>query len=131
MELEASGQNIILEVEDYSGQLVVVRERTYVTHTAKELYKDADVRAETFNYVASVLREPRLVTYDKDDPNSTRRHYVDLIAAPEIFERVKVLTVIVETGKTPWEVVSWIPKEDTKDLKISRGGVIYDSKAKR
>ncbi len=65
---------------------------------------------------------PRFII--KDQRNSGRRKYLDLVDVPdETGVKIKTLTIVVDDKN---EVVTWILKRNINEL-VPEGGMIYDA----
>lgn len=121
----------ILDCRDYQGRQVVLTRQAYESHTSPERVEaDVQMRQRVLPLVPQVLKRPRYVYYDYDEPRSFKVRYIDLVVVPGTGD-IKALVVIVDLGREPAEVVTWIIKTKLNQEKTAKGGLIYDSGAVR
>ncbi|MGQ9533042.1 MAG: PBECR2 nuclease fold domain-containing protein [Desulfotomaculales bacterium] len=111
---------------DYNGRQVVLTKRCYEYHTSPErVTADVHMRQRVLPLVPQVLKRPRYVYYDGDNPRSSKVRYIDLVVVPGTGD-IKALVVIVDVGREPAEVVTWLVETKLKQEKTAKGGLIYD-----
>lgn len=117
---------IVLDVCDYAGQRVVLTEEVFAAHvySAAKGEADREFRRVALSFVPQVLKRPRFVYYNYDDPESTRLRYLDLAVMPD--GKIKAVVVVVETSTAPWQIVTWLAMTKLKGERTNRGGVIFD-----
>lgn len=114
-------------VTDPLGKKIILYDRTYISHIINDhLSKDAANRAAIEQQVQYSITEPRFVIKDRE--HAGRLKYLDLVDVPERDEdKIKTLTVIVDTDVTPHKVLTWIPKRSINEG-VKKGEKIYDAR---
>lgn len=104
---------------------VILKEDTLNYHIAGDHSEsDAAKRKEAENQVKDVVRQPHFIV--KDSSRDNRYKYMDLIPVPFNDEiKIRYVTVIIDTEKSPHEVVTWIPQSKLKDT-AKNEEVVYD-----
>lgn len=115
----------VLDVHDYAGQRVVLTQEVFAAHvySAAKGEADREFRRVALSFVPQVLRRPRFVYYNYDDPKSTRLRYLDLAIMPD--GKIKAVLVVVDTASVPWQVVTWFAMTKLKGERTAQGGVIF------
>lgn len=114
-------------VESPLGDQVALKRHTYESHIGIDHADDAS-RMIVYPYVKSIISDPRFIIRDVDYETNQRVKYIDLVA-DEALESLKSVVVVVETNRTPHEVVTWMAKSKLQQEKFKGGGIIYDSRA--
>ena len=119
------------EVTDPLGNVVVLKSTTYYQHIMDDNDKsETEIENLTYveEYVKNIIQNPRYIYKDVDYENNQRHRYIDLVGIPD-FNHLQALVVVVDTDRTPHEVVTWTIKRNLKQERIlEEGGIIYDSK---
>ncbi len=112
---------------DPLGRKIVLYDRTFVSHIISDHEsKDAANRAAIEQQVQFSIAKPRFVI--KDRSHEGRLKYLDLVDVPEVDEdKIKTLTIIVDTNVTPHKVLTWIPKRSINEG-VKKGERIYDAR---
>lgn len=99
---------------------VVLREDTFTEHIVGD-HSDADVeiRKQLEPVARSTLEYPDLIIRDKG-----RHLYYRVIALSDEVLKVRILKVVVDTDRSPHEVVTWTAAR--KGDNIADGEVIFD-----
>ncbi len=111
------------EVEDPQGRQVILKLSTYEEHLIGDHEtRDAKIREETEHNAKQAIISPDIIIED----DALRHLYYNAIAISENEQshKIKILKVIVDSDRTPNEVVSWIPLR--KGDKVGGGAIIYE-----
>ena len=114
-------------VTDPLGKTFVLYERTFIAHIISDHEsKDAANRAAIEQQVQFSIAHPRFVITDRN--HEGRLKYLDLVDVPDVDEdKIKTLTIIVDTNVTPHKVLTWIPKRSINEG-VKKGERIYDAR---
>lgn len=109
------------------GTDVALKQSTYDTHIMDES-RDEKERANlelVAQAAKSVITQPRFIYWEKNKYKQ-RHRYIDLIAFEELLH-IQSLVVVVDTDRSPHEIVTWMIKRSLKQEILKGGGIIYDS----
>ncbi len=107
------------------GDDVAVADETYDSHIIGD-HPDDHAREFVSTHVKGVIEEPRYIYYDQNHEENKRLKYIDYVNI-EAYGKIQSLVVVVDTDRTPQEIVTWSVRSSTRQEKTS-GGILYDSR---
>lgn len=108
------------EVTDPLGNKIFLKNSTYHEHIlASHGTKDAMYRAQIEKEAQRTLTAPSLIVFD-----GMRHLYYRAIGIIDDILKIRTLKVVVETDRTPQEVVTWTVLRKGDNIK---GEIVYDS----
>ena len=115
--------NIRWEVTDSQNRKVVLKQSTYDEHiTGDHDLRDAKVRKLMESQVRRTLSSPDVII---KDTTSRLLYYNTIVIRYETrLPKIKTLKVVVDTDRSPHEVVTWTPLR--KGDSIKDGVIIYE-----
>lgn len=116
-------RSFIWVTENPLGKNVGVTNQTYNSHIIGDHPEDK-AREFVNDQVKGVIEQPRYIYLDNKHEENQRVKYIDYVVIEEI-GKIQSLIVVVDTDRTPNEIVTWSVRSDTKK---ETGGVIYDSR---
>jgi hypothetical protein len=105
------------------GTDVGVATETYESHIIGD-HPDDKAREFVNDHVKGVIEQPRYIYLDNKHEENQRVKYIDYVALPE-YGKIQSLIVVVDTDRTPNEIVTWSVRSETRK---ETGGIIYDSR---
>lgn len=105
------------------GADVAVAQETYDSHIIGD-HPDDRAREFVNEHVKGVIEQPRYIYLDSKHDENQRVKYIDYVALEEI-GKIQSLIVVVDTDRSPNEIVTWSVRSDTKK---ETGGILYDSR---
>lgn len=108
------------EVTDPLGNKILLKNSTYSEHIlASHSSKDANYRSQIEKESRQTIENPTLIVFD-----GTRNLYYRTIGIIDEVLKIRTLKVVVETDRTPQEMVTWTILRKGDNVK---GVIIYDS----
>lgn len=107
------------------GTEVALTQETYETHILRGHPNDK-ARKIVYPQIKGIIEQPRFIYYDQQYEENLRHRYLDFIHIQE-YGRIFSLVIIVDTDRSPNEIVTWHIESNKNRLKTN-GVVIYDSR---
>ena len=104
------------EVEDPKARKVILKQSTYEEHIDKDhTDEDAAYRQNAEKQAKETIVNPQFIVRDEED--NDRHVYYKIVTVPygNDRKRLRNMKVVVDTDRTPHEVVTWIVQSKLKD----------------
>lgn len=123
--------NIAWSVNSPLGNEVILKQSTFDNHIEGE-EKRSEKEVANLQSVAKdvkrIVEKPRFIYCDANYDENKRCRYLDTVFM-ETSSAIRSLVVIVDTDRTPNEVVTWTIKRDLKQENTTKDRILYDSHA--
>ena len=122
---------IIWSALDPLGNEVILKKDTYDYHICGEPKRSeeevSNLRA-VLGDTKKLIEKPRFIYKDINHIQNRRVRYLDTIYLEDL-GAIRALVAVVDTDRTPYEVVTYMIKRDLKQENPTKDMIIYDSRA--
>ena len=110
------------QVKDPQNRQIILKQSTYKEHVDEDhAPQDAAFRKKVETQVKNTVVSPDFIIAD-----NPRNLYYKLVGIPnEDVIKLKTMRVVVDTDRTPNEVVTWVPMSKSKDT-FKAEAIIYE-----